>query len=88
MRVEVEAYAGYKADERPLIFRMGGREYRIEELLDKWYGPDDTWFKVRADDGGSYILRLNPASGWTLESYREAGSKPSHLPKSGPAPVV
>ena len=84
----MEAYAGYKADERPLLFRMGGREYRVEELLDKWYGPEDTWFKVRADDGGSYILRLNPTAEWTLESYRCGEPKPSRPPESGPAPVV
>jgi hypothetical protein len=77
MRVEVEAYAGYKADERPLLFRMGDREYRVQELLDKWYGPEDTWFKVRADDGGLYILRLNPVNGWTLESYRGGEAEPS-----------
>jgi hypothetical protein len=76
MRIEVEAYAGYKRDERPLLFRMGGREYRVQELLDKWYGPEDTWFKVRADDGGMYILRLKPANGWTLESYLGGEANP------------
>jgi hypothetical protein len=67
---------------------MGGREYRVEELLDKWYGPDDTWFKVRAEDGGSYILRLNAATGWTLDSYRAGDSIPFQSPESGSAPVV
>ena len=44
---------------------------------------EDTWFKVRADDGGSYILKFSPLHGWTLESYR---AKPS-LPAQGPAPT-
>ena len=38
-------------------FQLGEREYLIEEVLDQWYGPDDNFFKVRADDGNLYILR-------------------------------
>jgi hypothetical protein len=74
MRVEVEGYAGYKADERPLRFQMSGRQYQVREVLDKWYGPSDTWFKVLADDGGLYLLRLDGNAEWTLESFR---AKPS-----------
>jgi len=75
MRVEVECYAGYKADERPLRFTMGGRQLEVEELLDKWYGPGDTWFRVRAGDGNVYILRHRARGNedvWTLESFRAA----------------
>ena len=81
MQVEVVAYSGFRADERPLKLILAGREYRVVELLDKWYGPEETWFKVRTDDGGSYILKLSPLLGWTLESY---GAKPSR-PEQGPA---
>lgn len=75
MRVEVVAYSGFKADERPLKFILAGREYQVIDLLDKWYGPDGTWFKVRADDDGEYILKLNPTTGWTLESFRATPSR-------------
>ena len=71
MRVEVQTYSGFTADERPVRFQMSGRDYEVQELLDKWYGPDDTWYKVLAE-GGIYILRLNPTEGWTLESFRAA----------------
>jgi len=34
-------------------------------------GPDDTFFKVRADDRNLYILRRNTSRDeWTLESFR------------------
>jgi hypothetical protein len=79
MQVEVVAYSGFRADERPLKFILAGRGYRVVELLDKWYGPEETWFKVRTDDGGSYILKFSPLLGWTLESYR---AKP-FLPEQG-----
>ncbi len=47
MQVEVDCYSGYKADERPVRFRLGGHEYQVEELLDQWYGQNDVFFKVR-----------------------------------------
>ena len=72
MRIEVDAYAGYKADQRPIRFWLRGREYRVLEILDQWYSPDDTWFRVRAEDSGLYILRLNATNGWSLESFRAA----------------
>jgi uncharacterized protein (UPF0128 family) len=56
MQVEVDCYSGYKADERPVRFRLDGHEYQVEELLDQWYGQHDLFFKVRADDGNLYIL--------------------------------
>ena len=41
----------------------------VEEVLDEWYGPDDSFFKFRADDGNLYIIRhafqqLNRTGGW------------------------
>jgi len=73
--LKVECYAGYKADERPLRFSLGsgggGRMLEVKEVLDQWYSPDSTYFKVRASDGNDYILRYHSASDeWTLESFR------------------
>ncbi len=78
MRVEVECYSGRKADERPVRFRLNEHEYRVEEVLDEWYGPEDVFFKVRADDGNLYILRhqTSVADGeWELVSFRENGQR-------------
>lgn len=71
MRVHVECYSGYKADQRPIRFQLGDRVYIVEELLDQWYGPDYLYYKVRADDGNLYILKQNQtADEWTLEAFR------------------
>jgi hypothetical protein len=56
MVLRVQSYAGRKADERPVRFQLGDREYVVEEVLDQWYGPDSTFFKVRADDDNLYIF--------------------------------
>jgi hypothetical protein len=72
MKLRVECYAGTKADERPVRFQLGERDYMVDEVLDQWYGPDDVFFKVRTDDGNLYILRRNTAADtWTLESFRQ-----------------
>jgi uncharacterized protein (UPF0128 family) len=73
MQVEVDCYSGYKADERPVRFRLDGHEYLVEELLDQWYGQSNVYFKVRADDGNLYILSRessSPAGHWCLVSFR------------------
>jgi hypothetical protein len=76
MLVQVEAYSGFKANERPQSFVLNGRRYRVEELCDQWLGPDSSYFKVRADDQNVYILEYVPAhDAWRLASFRsrEAG---------------
>jgi hypothetical protein len=53
--------------------KLDDRIFFIEEVLDQWYGSDDTFFKVRADDGNQYILRCDrsiPEGMWTLTSFR------------------
>jgi hypothetical protein len=75
MRLQVQCHAGRKADERPVRFRLENRDFIVEEVLDQWYGPDDSFFKLRADDGNLYILRHNPsADKWTLESFRQTAN--------------
>lgn len=73
-KVRVHCYSGHKADERPVRFALGGRDHFVEEIIDRWYGPSDSFFKVRADDGKLYILGQPVASSsdrWQLESFRQ-----------------
>jgi hypothetical protein len=73
MRVAVEAYSGFRADERPLRFRLGERWLGIDEVVDRWYDPDAMYFRVRADDGSVYVLRhIDGTDVWTLEAFRKA----------------
>jgi hypothetical protein len=75
MRVRVECYSGYRADERPTRFSLltGGdsKHFDVREILDQWYGVGYQCFKVRADDGNVYILRheFDP-DGWSLDAFR------------------
>jgi hypothetical protein len=52
---------------------MGEHAYVVEKVLDQWYDPDATYFKIQADDGNFYILRSEAATGeWNLVSFRKA----------------
>ena len=73
MKLEVDCYSGRKADERPVRFRLDGKAYLVAEVLDQWYGPQDVFYKVRADDGNLYIFRQQksaPDKHWDLVSFR------------------
>lgn len=75
MKLKVECYSGRKADERPIRFRLGGKPYVVEAVVDQWYDPESMFYKVRADDGNLYILRQQtstPERTWDLVSFREA----------------
>jgi hypothetical protein len=72
MGLQVQCYAGRNADEPPVRFQLKDRHYIVEEVVDQWYGPEDVFFKVRADDGNLYILRRNLSKDkWSLESFRQ-----------------
>ena len=77
VRLKVECYAGYKADERPLRFAAlspNAPTREVKEVLDQWYGPGYQCFKVLADDDHHYVLKHSERDDvWTLESFRRAG---------------
>jgi hypothetical protein len=78
MKLNVECYSGRKADERPVRFRLEGREHFVEAVLDQWYDPGSIIYKVRADDGNFYILRQQtstPDGMWDLVSFRQSGEE-------------
>ncbi len=70
IRIHVECYAGYRADEEPRRFMLGKREIRIEEVIDRWLDPGHRYFKVRGGDGGIYLLRHDTREdAWELTMY-------------------
>ena len=66
IEVEVCAYSGYMANERPVSFRFKGRQYHIIRIIDRWHewpqnqaGPFLNYFKVETNSEEQYILRYN-----------------------------
>lgn len=62
--IEVECYAGQKADETPLNFVFHDMKFEIIEVSDRWYQgeyssyfPPANYFKVKTKDGKKFIIK-------------------------------
>jgi hypothetical protein len=67
--IYVDAYSGYRANERPREFRLDDEVYPIVDVEDRWYDPNAEYFKVRAADGKRYLLRCDATTNeWSLQS--------------------
>ncbi len=72
--IEVECYAGAKADETPRRFTREGQSIEVREVLDRWHQveskpewPRADYFKVSAADQRQYLLKHDlEADEWFL----------------------
>ena len=89
MKLQVECYSGHKADQRPVKFWLGDAVLFVESVEHQWYGPTAVYFRVRADDGNTYVLGHNEATDeWTLESFRAERSPGQFDPHFDPPSSV
>ena len=73
-QIEVECYAGAKADETPRRFNLEGQPIEVGEVLDRWYQiesqpewPRADYFKVRAVNEREYLLKHDlESNAWFL----------------------
>ena len=80
MKIRVECYAGHRAEEEPRAFTLGATRLAVIEILDRWMAPEHRYFKVKAQDGRTFVLRHDTASGdWELAAL--VGPEPA--PPSG-----
>ncbi len=72
--IQVECYAGTKADEMPRRFVREEQPVAVEEVLDRWHQvesqpewPRADYFKVRGADGHEYLMKHDlEADEWFL----------------------
>jgi hypothetical protein len=59
----------YKANERPQQFTLDEDIYEIAAVLDQWYEPSATSFKVHITEGKTYLLHYDEDTDeWTPQS--------------------
>lgn len=76
MRIKVECYSGYKGNERPVRFILGDRPIVVEEVVDRWYGEQGSYFRVLGNDKNLYILKGPIEDGfWELISFTHKDSR-------------
>ena len=69
--IKVEFCSKLKTKERPVAFQVCDRRYRIKEIVDRWYGVGEVFFKVEADDDNNYLLKYEEGQGcWDLIFYQ------------------
>lgn len=68
--LRVECYAGYREEQYPCRFFLNRRKIEVVDILDQWLAPDHRYFKVKGDDGATYIIRHEVTSGlWELTMF-------------------
>ena len=66
--IRVDCHADHRGELLPLRFHLGARSVEVAE---DWLAPDHRYFKIKGADGGTYILRHDPANErWALVLYR------------------
>lgn len=69
--IEVSSIDGYQGGETPRSFVLGERTVPITEILDRWYEPDGSYYRVRGGDGDLYIIWHNVGMDfWELRGFR------------------
>ena len=70
--IKVSCYSSYKANERPINFTVRGRNLLVEEIIDRWYGVNHSYFKILANDQKIYLIRYDQDEDlWTLEKIMD-----------------
>jgi len=71
----VTCYSGYKSDERPVKFTLRNRTLLVEQILDRWYGPNNSYYKILADDKKVYLIKQDREDDlWTVEKITSSKS--------------
>src|SRR5215813_13398711 len=67
--IHVDAYFGYKANERHSQFVLDHEIYKKAAVRNHWYELSATYFKVQSTEGETNLLRYDEvADEWTLQS--------------------
>lgn len=57
MKLRIETSAEQSDWPQPTGFFLGNKHIDVVQIVDRWPSVDHIYFKVRADDGSTYILR-------------------------------
>jgi hypothetical protein len=71
LSIRVECYAGHRGEQTPRALILGDRRLDVSEVIDAWLAPDHRYFKLKATDGDTYLVRHDERSdSWELTMFR------------------
>jgi len=74
--LRVECYAGYRAEESPSRFYLGGQCIEVSTVIDRWLTPEHCYFRVKGDDGRYDLLRYaTQTRHWEASKVKSQGAK-------------
>ena len=69
--LNVECHIGSQLQQNPVAFILGDSCYKVEEIIDRWYGEGASYFKIKADDENIYLLKYDKRSShWEWVFYQ------------------
>ena len=69
--INIECYAGHRGEQTPRTLILGDHRIGVVDVVDAWLAPDHRYFKLRGDDGNTYLVRHDErASTWELTMFR------------------
>ena len=70
IHLRVECYAGHRGEQTPRMLQIDDRAIAVAEVLDAWLAPDHRYFKLKGEDGDTYIIRQDMTTGaWELTMF-------------------
>jgi len=70
-RLIVECERDPERGKIPVRFGQTDRMRKVVELIDRWEGDEEIYFRVRTEDASIYILKQNRVSGaWQIHFFR------------------
>lgn len=58
-RCRVNAYCGYRAEEKPISFEVRGRKVVVRRILREWREEDGWFYLLEGEDGFEYLLHYS-----------------------------
>ncbi len=69
--LKVECCSSDILDQDPIAFTLMDRQYKVKDVIDRWYGEGVIFFKVKAGDDNIYLLKYSTSQDhWDLILYQ------------------
>lgn len=62
--IEVEAYSGYRANERPVALLLAEKRVVVQRVLQRWITPEWDEYQVLGEDGRVYRIGWHRQEDW------------------------
>jgi len=80
----VQCYSGHSYAQEPRSFVLEGERLSVAAVCQSWREPAGPRFKVRAEDGGTYVLAYDEAA----DSWRVAPVRGTFWPAEAEAEII